>query len=79
VFEFLSVTPPIKQMVRDKETSDIIAIRARELQQLNMLFEDGLRLVLNGVTSFDELHRIPRGDYAMRTVREIFKIAEGNP
>jgi type IV pilus assembly protein PilB len=79
VFEFLSVTPPIKKMVRDKETSDIIAIRARELQQLNMLFEDGLHLVLSGVTSFDELHRIPRGDYALRTVREIFRIAEGNP
>jgi type II secretory ATPase GspE/PulE/Tfp pilus assembly ATPase PilB-like protein len=74
-FEFLSVTPSIKKMIRDKETSDVISIVAREQQQLNMLFEDGLRLVMTGVTTFDELQRIPRGDYPLKTVREIMAVA----
>ncbi len=75
VFEFLSVTPPIKKMIRDKETSDVISIMARELQHFNMLFEDGLRLVMTGLTTFDEMQRIPRGDYPLKTVKEIFEIA----
>ncbi|MBU0663334.1 MAG: Flp pilus assembly complex ATPase component TadA [Proteobacteria bacterium] len=77
VYEFLSVTPAIKKMILEKETSDIISFRAREQQQLNMLFEDGLRLVLTGVTSFEELKRVPRGDYPMRSIEEMLKIADG--
>ena len=75
VFEFLSVTPPIKRMIRDKATSDVISTTARELQDINMLFEDGLRLVLSGITTFDELRRIPRGDYPLKCAREIFATA----
>lgn len=77
IYEFLSVTPPIKKMILDKETSDVISIKAREQQRLNMLFEDGLRLVLTGVTTFDELKHVPRGDYPMRSIEEMLKIAEG--
>ncbi len=78
VFEFLSVTPSIKKMIRDKETSDVISVMARDIQHLNMLFEDGLRLVLTGVTTFDEMHRIPRGDYPLKPVHEIFEVAGVN-
>lgn len=75
VYEFLSVTPVIKKLIRDKETSDAIAIKAREQQKVNMLFEDGLRLVLSGVTTFTELARIPRGDYPLKPIHEIFQAA----
>ncbi len=40
---------------------------------INMLFEDGLRLVLARITTFSELQRIPRGDYKMKSVKEILK------
>ncbi|MDR9500508.1 MAG: GspE/PulE family protein [Desulfurivibrionaceae bacterium] len=75
VYEFLSVNPPIKKMIRDKVTSDVISSTARELQDINMLFEDGLRLVLSGITTFDELRRIPRGDYSLKSPAGIFKTA----
>jgi type IV pilus assembly protein PilB len=75
VYEFLSVTPPIKRMIRDKDTSDVISATARKLQHINMLFEDGLRLVLSGITTFDELRRLPRGDYSLKSAREIFETA----
>lgn len=52
VYEFLSVTPVIKKLIRNKETSDVISLKAREQQNINMLFEDGLRLVLSGATTF---------------------------
>ena len=60
-----------------KETSDVIAEKAREKERINMLFEDGLRLVLSGVTTFEELKRIPRGDYQLKSVEEIIRTAEG--
>ncbi len=78
VFEFLSVTPAIKKMIRDKETSDVISIMAREKQEINMLFEDGLRLILSGITTFDELQRVPRGDYPLKPINEVFEVAGVN-
>ncbi|MCP4687344.1 MAG: type II/IV secretion system protein [Desulfobacterales bacterium] len=72
-FELLHVTPAIKKLILEKETSDVIAEKAREKDNINMLFEDGLRLVLTGVTTFDELRRIPRGDYKLKPLKEIFE------
>ncbi|MBC8208139.1 MAG: Flp pilus assembly complex ATPase component TadA [Desulfobulbaceae bacterium] len=76
VYELLAVTPPIKKMIRNKETSDVISTKSREFQQLNMLFEDGLRLVLSGITTFSELQRVPRGDYPLKSISEIFATAD---
>jgi len=74
-YELLIVTPIIKKLILSKVTSDVIAEQARKKEDINMLFEDGLRLVLTGVTTFDELRRIPRGDYMMKSVEKIFKAA----
>jgi len=41
-----------------------------------MLFEEGLRLSLTGVTTLGELQNLPRGDYAMKPVAEILKDAD---
>lgn len=76
-FELLTITPVIKKLILAKETSDVIAETAREKEKINMLFEDGLRLVLSGVTTFEELRRIPRGDYQLKSVEEIMRTAEG--
>lgn len=78
VYEFLSVTPAIKQLIRDKQTSDVILQEARKQQSVNMLFEDALRLALSGATALDELARITRGGYPLKTAREIFEAA-GTP
>ena len=75
-FELLTVTPPIKKLILAKETSDVITQKAREKENINMLFEDGLRLVLKGVTTFEELKRIPRGDYELQSIEGIFETAD---
>ena len=72
------MTPAIKKLILDRETSDIIAQKARSKENINMIFEDGLRLVLNGITTFEELQRIPRGDYALKSIEQIFEDA-GEP
>lgn len=77
-YEILIVTPAIKKLILDRETSDIIAQKARSKENINMIFEDGLRLVLNGITTFEELQRIPRGDYALKSIEQIFEDA-GEP
>ncbi len=74
-FEILILTPTIKKLILEKETSDVIAQKARALEDINMIFEDGLRLVLKGITTFQELQRIPRGDYPLKSIEEIFKTA----
>ena len=74
-YEILIVTPPIKKLILERETSDIIAEKARSKEDLNMIFEDGLRLVLKGVTTFQELQKIPRGDYALKSIEEIFRVS----
>jgi type II secretory ATPase GspE/PulE/Tfp pilus assembly ATPase PilB-like protein len=74
-YEILIVTPSIKKLILDRETSDVIAAKARLKENINMLFEDGLRMVLKGVTTFDELQRIPRGDYPLKSIEDIFKDA----
>jgi type IV pilus assembly protein PilB len=74
-FELLSVTPAIKKLILQKETSDVIADKARAIQDINMIFEDGLRLVLKGLTTFDELWRVPRGSYRLKPIDKIFQTA----
>ena len=74
-FELLQMTPPIKKLILGRETSDVIAKMARAKEDINMIFEDGLRLVLKGVTTFEELRRVPRGDYELKPIPRIFQAA----
>jgi type IV pilus assembly protein PilB len=77
-FELLTVTPAIKKLILQKETSDVIAATARAKEDINMIFEDALRLVLKGSTTFAELWRVPRGEYPLKSVEAIFRTA-GEP
>jgi len=76
VFEMLTVTPEVRNMILQKQSSDVIAEKTRESQRMNMIFEEGLRLVLSGVTTLGEMQRLPRGDYKMKSVDNIFQDAE---
>jgi type II secretory ATPase GspE/PulE/Tfp pilus assembly ATPase PilB-like protein len=57
VFELLEINDRMRDLVRDK--APISAIRA-EARKNGMLYmkEEGLRLVVRGVTSVDELMRV---------------------
>ena len=72
VFEMLTVTPEVRNMILQKQNSDVISEKTRESQSMNMIFEEGLRLVLSGVTTLGEMQRLPRGDYKMKSVERIF-------
>jgi len=78
VFEILILTPIIKKLILKKETSDVISEKARLKEDINMVFEDGLRLALKGITTFEELKRIPRGDYPLKPLEKIFQTAGDN-
>lgn len=75
VYEYLYVKPEIKKLILKKATSDVICEEARRKCNINMLFEEGLRLFLSGITTIDELKRIPRGDYHLKSVSKIFRDA----
>ncbi|MBX3440447.1 MAG: Flp pilus assembly complex ATPase component TadA, partial [Planctomycetaceae bacterium] len=57
VFELLKINDRIRDMVRDKASVTTIRAEARKNGMLYMR-EEGLRLVLRGVTSIDELSRV---------------------
>ncbi len=71
-FEMLTVTPLIKRLILERKTSDVIAEQARQAAPVNMIFEDALRLVLKGTTTWEELRRVHRGDYALKDIDTIF-------
>jgi type II secretory ATPase GspE/PulE/Tfp pilus assembly ATPase PilB-like protein len=73
VFEILNVTPAVRTLIVNKQTSDVIAQKAREEDPGNLIFEEGIRLVLTGVTALDELKRLPRGDYKLKSVEGILQ------
>ena len=76
VYEFLYVNPEIKKLILKKATSDVINEEARRNCNINMLFEEALRLFLSGITTIDEVKRIPRGDYQLKSISNIFRDAE---
>ena len=56
VFEYLEVTPEIRQMIREK--ADGSAIRRVALEQgMTPMWDNGLRLVKQGIVSIEELQR----------------------
>jgi len=57
VFELLIITDRIREMIR--ENPDLVAIKAEALKNgMRYLYEDGLRQVIEGVTSINELLRV---------------------
>jgi type IV pilus assembly protein PilB len=76
VYELITMTPEIRDLVNRRRTAEAIAATAREMDNVNMLFEEGLRLFLTGVTTLGELQHLPRGDYRMKSVADILKDAE---
>jgi type IV pilus assembly protein PilB len=56
IFEYLRVTEPIRQLINDRKPTLIIREKARELGMRTMR-EDGVRNVLDGYTTVDEILR----------------------
>lgn len=57
VFEFLEITDKMRDMIRDKSALSVIKAESRKNGMLSMQ-EEGLRLVVKGITSVDELLRV---------------------
>ena len=56
IFEYLRVSGPIREMINDRQPTLIIRERARELGMRTMR-EDGVRNILDGYTTVDEILR----------------------
>lgn len=56
IFEYLRVSPQIREMINEKKPTLIIRERARELGMRTMR-EDGIRNILDGYTTVDEILR----------------------
>ena len=76
VYELISVCPAIRDLILHKQGAEAILRVAREKENVNMLFEEGLRFFLSGTTTLGEMQHLPRGDYKMKAVDEIFKDAQ---
>ena len=76
VYELIEVTPAIKGLIQHKSSSEAILATAREKDNVNMIFEEGLRLFLSGVTTLGELQSLHRGDYNLKSIPDIFKDAQ---
>jgi type II secretory ATPase GspE/PulE/Tfp pilus assembly ATPase PilB-like protein len=57
VFEFLEINDRMRDLIRDKAAVSAIQAEARKNGMLYMR-EEGLRLVIRGVTSMDEVMRV---------------------
>ncbi|MDP2168726.1 MAG: GspE/PulE family protein [Thermodesulfovibrionales bacterium] len=73
VFELITMTPEIREIIHQKKGSVEIMNAAREKGKVNLIFEEGIRLFLSGVTSLGELQHLPRGDYKVKSAVDIFK------
>jgi type IV pilus assembly protein PilB len=56
VFEYLRMSDPLRELVNEKAPTLIIREKARELG-MRTLREDGIRLILDGYTTVDEVLR----------------------
>ena len=61
IFEILEVDDEVRHLINDDLTSPELRTRARELG-MRTLREDGIRKVLAGMTSADEVLRVTMGD-----------------
>ncbi|MDQ1344077.1 MAG: type pilus assembly protein PilB, partial [Patescibacteria group bacterium] len=75
VVEQLSLTSTVRDMIREGRTYREVIDYIRERHSMNMIFEEGFRQVLLGVTAFEELRDLPRGDYVMKSPDQIIRDA----
>jgi general secretion pathway protein E len=61
IFEFLPAYDEVKALVIANADAGSVARKAQELG-MTTLWEDGVRKVVNGVTTFDEILRVTRDD-----------------
>ncbi|MCK5160985.1 MAG: type II/IV secretion system protein, partial [Candidatus Aureabacteria bacterium] len=61
IYELLVVNDEIRKMIYQKVTAHVVRQRARELG-MRTLREDGIRKVLSGITTLDEVFRITAMD-----------------
>lgn len=61
IFEFLPAYDEVKSLVIANADAGTVARKAQELG-MTTLWEDGIRKVVNGVTTFDEVLRVTRDD-----------------
>ena len=58
IFELLNVNEKIKQLISEKATAQVIRETARKTMGMTSLREDGLRKVLKGITTIEEVDRV---------------------
>jgi type IV pilus assembly protein PilB len=75
VFELIAATPDVRNLILQRQTGQAIAASARASDNINMLFEEGIRLFLSGTTSLGELQHLPRGEYELKSISSIVKDA----
>jgi type IV pilus assembly protein PilB len=61
IFEIFLIDDEIQKMIFDKKPANELRVRARELG-MRTLREDGLRKVMSGLTTLDEVLRVTMGD-----------------
>jgi type IV pilus assembly protein PilB len=76
VFELIPASREIRDIIVSKQTSDAISESARNSDNINMLFEEGIRLFLSGVTTMGEMQHLPRGEYKLKAIDDIMRDAE---
>jgi len=57
IHEFLVITPPVRKLVQQKASADVLAKAGREAGMLT-LKQDGIRKVLKGLTDLKEVMSI---------------------
>lgn len=75
IVEQLTLTSMVRDMIREGKPYREVIEFIREKHFMNMIFEEGVRQVLLGNTSFHELRDLPRGDYVMKSPEEIMRDA----
>lgn len=75
IIEQFELNREIKEMILSSQSYDSILDTIRDKYSMNMLFEEAFRQVINWVTSFDELAKVPRWNYKMRKPSEIIQNA----
>jgi len=63
LFEIFTITEEIQRMIYEKVPASQLRKRARE-NGMHTLREDGVRKVLAGITTLDEVMRVTMGDQA---------------
>jgi type II secretory ATPase GspE/PulE/Tfp pilus assembly ATPase PilB-like protein len=57
IFEILEITPRISKAITQKASSDVLNLEARQ-EGMRTMKEDGLRRVLDGITTIEEIFRV---------------------